>query len=454
MLLETPDAHERRWKRYPAYRDSGVEWLGEVPENWQVERLRFHILINPTKSEVRRLAPNTTVSFIPMESVGEYGGICLDQTRPIEDVSAGYTYFQEGDVVVAKITPCFENVKRAVVKGLTNGIGFGTTELHVLRPNYNINRYFLFYLTLSYDFRKLGESEMYGSAGQKRVPEEFIKNLKHPIPPLPEQRAIAAFLDRETGRIDALIGKKERQIELLREKRTALISHAVTKGLDPDAPMKDSGVEWLGEVPERWRVKQFKRVTTRVDVGIAEAATHAYADEGVPIIRSTNVRPGKIFMDDLLHIHEWFAEKNKSKYLFANDLLTVRTGAPGTTAVIPPELHECQCFTMLISTLKTRQIPQFYSYFLNSSNARFRFAVEGWGTAQINISVPILQQQIIAEPPENEQCAITTFLDRETGHIDVLTTKVYESISKLREYRTALISAAVTGKIDVRGEET
>ena len=212
--------------------DSGVEWLGEVPEHWPVERLRFHILINPTKSEVHGLARDTTVSFVPMEAVREYGGIRLGQTRPIEEVAAGYTYFRDGDVAVAKITPCFENVKGAVVKGLKNGIGFGTTELHVLRPSFSIDQHFLFYLTISYAFRKLGESEMYGSAGQKRVPEDFIKNLKHPIPILAEQRSIAVFLDHETGHIDVLTTKVYESISKLREYRTALISAAVTGKID------------------------------------------------------------------------------------------------------------------------------------------------------------------------------------------------------------------------------
>jgi type I restriction enzyme, S subunit len=211
---------------------------------------------------------------------------------------------------------------------------------------------------------------------------------------------------------------------------------------------KDSGVEWLGEVPEHWVVKQFKRVTTRIDVGIAEAATHAYADDGVPIIRSTNVRPGRILIDNLFYIQEWFAEKNRTKYLFENDLITVRTGAPGTTAVIPPELHGCQCFTMLITTLKPKKVPMFYSYFLNSSCARFRFAVEGWGTAQINISVPILQQQMIAEPPEKEQRAIAAFLDRETGRIDTFIEKKERQIELLQEKRAVLISHAVTKGLD------
>jgi type I restriction enzyme S subunit len=170
------------------------------------------------------------------------------------------------------------------------------------------------------------------------------------VAPPKDQRAIAAFLDRETAKIDALVAKKERLIELLQEKRTALITRAVTRGLEPNASMKDSGVEWLGEIPAHWEVKNLKRISRRVDVGIAEAATHAYADEGVPIIRTTNVRANRLLTDDLLRIERWFADKNRSKYLLAGDLVTVRTGVPGTTAVIPclrvllllPELHRRQ----------------------------------------------------------------------------------------------------------------
>ncbi len=176
------------------------------------------------------------------------------------------------------------------------------------------------------------------------------------MPSLREQRGIAAFLDQETAKIDALVAKRKQLIELLREKRAALINRAVTKGLDPNVPMKDSGVEWLGEIPAHWEVKRLRRITRRVDVGIAEAATHAYSDEGVPIIRSTNVRGNRLLQDDLLRIEPWFAEKNGSKYLLAGDLVTVRTGVPGTTAVVPPELHHCQCFTMLISTPDQGQV--------------------------------------------------------------------------------------------------
>ena len=249
-----------KYKPYTAYRPSGVEWLGNIPAHWGIKRLKYAATLNPKASEVRKLPPDTEVSFVPMEAVAEYGGLDLSLTKELSDVADGYTYFSNGDVLVAKITPCFENGKGSLASELMNGIAFGTTELHVLRCGPELDRQYAFCLTLADAFRKLGEAEMYGAGGQKRVPESFVTNLRHPLPSLPEQRAINAFLDRETARIDDLVSQKERLLGLLQEKRTALITRAVTRGLDPNATMKDSGVEWLGEIPAHWEVKRVKHL--------------------------------------------------------------------------------------------------------------------------------------------------------------------------------------------------
>lgn len=215
------------------------------------------------------------VSFVPMEGVGEYGGLSLDKEKTLDDIGDGYTYFADGDVVIAKITPCFENGKGALAAGLTNGAAFGTTELHVVRAGPNLDRCFLFYLTISPGFRDLGEAHMYGAGGQKRVPEAFIKDFRTPLPPLDEQRAIVRFLDAKTAEIDALIARKQRLLELLAEQRSALITKAVTKGPNPNAPMKPSGLPWLGDIPAHWEVKRLRFVMEKIEQGWSPQC-HAY----------------------------------------------------------------------------------------------------------------------------------------------------------------------------------
>lgn len=221
-----------RFPAYPDYKPSGVEWLGEVPAHWEVKRGRFCMDVNPRSIRLRALGPEDEVSFVPMECIGECGGLSLDQIRAISDVGAGYTEFDDGDIVVAKITPCFENGKGALATGLVNGLAFGTTELHIFRVTSKLDHRFLFYHTISQVFRSTGEGEMYGAGGQKRVPPEFCKNIRLPLPSPTEQRAIADFLDRETAKIDTLVGKVETAIERLQEYRTALITAAVTGKID------------------------------------------------------------------------------------------------------------------------------------------------------------------------------------------------------------------------------
>jgi type I restriction enzyme S subunit len=250
-----------KYPAYEKYKDSGVSWLGTIPKHWDVRRIRFACLSNPIKSELKNIKGDEKVSFVPMEAVGEYGGMILETEKELNSVYNGYTYFAENDVVVAKITPCFENGKGAIARGLTNGVAFGTTELHVLRPFEGYSNRFIFYLSISNPFREIGASEMLGAGGQKRVPENFLKNFRAGMPGLTEQEMIADFLDQKTAQIDQLIGKKQALIEKLNEKRTAMITRAVTKGLDESVPMKDSGVEWLGKVPEHWEVKKTKFLT-------------------------------------------------------------------------------------------------------------------------------------------------------------------------------------------------
>lgn len=212
-------------------KDSGVEWLGEIPAHWQCRRLRFDLKMNPSKSEIQ-LDDQDLVSFVPMEAVGEYGGLNLDIEKELSEIGSGYTYFSDNDVVVAKITPCFENRKGAFAKGLKNGVAFGTTELHVLRANNNLLPEYLFNITMSHAFAKLGESEMFGAGGQKRVPESFFKDFTIGIPPTLEQQKILNYIQDVRSKFSQRFDKVTEIISRLHEYRAALITNAVTGKID------------------------------------------------------------------------------------------------------------------------------------------------------------------------------------------------------------------------------
>ena len=451
MPLTERSSHRKSqpFNPYPAYKPSDVEWLGELPTHWEVKRLKYSTEVNPTASELRGLCPNTEVSFVPMESVYEYGGIDLSRTKPLSDVVNGYTYFRNEDVVVAKITPCFENGKGSRATELVSGVAFGTTELHVLRGAPSIDVQYLFYLTLGDAFRKLGEAEMYGAGGQKRVPVSFVTNLKHPIPPLPEQQAIAAFLDRETAKIDALVAKKERLIKLLQEKRIALISNAVTRGLSPNAPMKDSGVEWLREIPAHWEVTALRRLITEVEHPVKIDPEGVYREIG---IRSWG--KGIFHKDPIQGVH--LGDKRVFNIRPGELVLNIVFAWEGAVAVTSEDdrkmiaSHRFPTFQHL-STLVDLD---YLLMFLQSEHGRALMELNSPGAAGRNRTIRIdafLGEEILLPPLKEQQEIVTAFRNKE-HRLQSLSAKVDEAIECLKELRSALISAAVTGRIDVREE--
>lgn len=434
-------------------------WPPESSRGWPVLRLRFCATVNPSRSELNGLPEETEVSFVPMESVCEYGGLRLDRAKPLADVSTGYTYFRDGDVVVAKITPCFENGKGSIAQGLTSGIGFGTTELHVLRPTPRLAPAFLFYLTISHPFRSIGAAYMYGAGGQKRVPDDFVRDFRHPIPVLDEQRAIAAFLDRETARIDTLIEKKQRQIELLHEKRAALISHAVTKGLDPNAPMKDSGIEWFGRIPRSWRVLQFRRVIRALEQGWSPVAEDREAEaEEWAVLKISAVARGCFRPTEHKALPPSLEPESRYE-VRPGDLLLTRSNTPervGDACFVLDTRHRL-LMSDLIYRLHLDQrncLHPFACYWLISCPGRAAIEADARGTSgsMVKIAQSHIRAWPVLVPPVEEQSAIVRYLDLEMSRLGVIVDKIEASIDRLREYRTALISAAVTGQIDVRQE--
>ncbi|WP_305803956.1 hypothetical protein [Stenotrophomonas sp. YIM B06876] len=436
--------------RYAEYKDSGVASLGLVPSHWQIKRLRFVAELNPSKSEVASLDRQTDVSFLPMDAIGDDGTIRLDETRTLAQVENGYTYFRDGDVVIAKITPCFENGKGAVIRGLLEGVGFGTTELIVVRPRHQqTTSNYLVWLFASPTFRNDAEGAMYGAGGQKRVPDSFVRDYLGAVPPLDEQSAIATFLDRETGKIDALIAEQEKLLALLAEKRQATISHAVTRGLDPDVPMKDSGVPWLGEVPAHWEVQRLKTLSPSITVGIVVNPSDYVSQSGLPFIYGGDISEGHISIETSRRIEPADSAKQAKTQLRTGDLLTVRVGAPGVTAVVGEECEGGNCASVMLIRRGDFN-SNWLCFAMNSRMVRYQVEVVQYGAAQEQFNIGHAINFCILTPSRDEQTELAGRLSEMVGQIVSLSEEARRAIGLLRERRSALIAAAVTGKIDVR----
>jgi len=425
---------------YADYEESDALWLGKAPAGWETAPMK-HLtqFINGTAFKPGDWGTEG-VPIIRIENLN--GG--ADFNRTTREVPSKY-HVKRGDLLFG----WSGNRGTSFGPYIWEQDGLFYLNQHIFRlEGFQGHRRWFYWMLKAVTFYV--EQQAHGIIGMVHITKGDLGSIKVPIPSLADQETIASFLDRETARLDGLVAQKEKLLALLEEKRASLITHAVTRGLTPHAPSKPSGIPWIGNIPKHWRVKRFKHVTTRVDVGIAEAATHAYADEGVPILRSTNVRANRLLLDDVLRIQQWFADKNRSKYLLTGDIVTVRTGNTGVSAVVPECLHRCQCFTMLISTLANRQCPEYFCHFLNSEAGMAQLRLESWGSAQENISVPILKETIVPEPPFEEQQAIAAFIRERAGQVESLAEKLRKAVELLRERRTALISAAVTGQIDVR----
>ena len=400
-----------------------MEWLGEVPEHWEVVQLKQFV-------DIQNGSDHKYVEQAEGYPVMGSGGIFAYASE----------YLYDGESVLL-------GRKGTIDKPLHVTGRFWTVDtMYWTKINPEASGRFTYFSALTIPFNYYSTNTALPSMTKGNLSSHLVAR-----PPLSEQTQIASFLDRETEKIDELVAEQRRLMELLKEKRQAVISHAVTQGLNPKAPMKPSGIEWLGDVPEHWAVLSYRNVVTRVVVGIAEAATHAYAEEGVPIVRSTNIKNGGIDQSSMLFIKSEFAAQLESKALLAGDIVTTRTGANvGDSAVVPASLHMSQCFTLVISTPKPESNPHFYNHFINSIPGRLYIQLTAWGSSQPNISVAIIQRMHTAAPPRGEQDAIVAYIERTSAIFDDLIAEAQRAIDLLQERRTALISAAVAGQIDVR----
>ena len=440
---------------YPKYRPSGVEWLGEVPEHWEVKRLKYSASIND------EVLPDTTrpdfpMSYVDIGSVDSIRGIVSVEDMMFEDApSRARRVVRNGDTIVSTVRTYLRAIA-PVHRPSANTIV--STGFAVVRPR----RVFPGFLSYALREHGLVEGIVARSVGVSypALNASEIGMLPIPLPTGDEQRTITDFLDRETAKIDGLAAKKQTLIERLKEKRTALISRTVTSGLPPDAAhqagldpqpkLKPSGIDWLGEVPAHWTPKRLRFISSHITVGIVVEPSKYYEDDGIPCLRSLNVHPNVLIDRDLVYISPESHRTLAKSMVRRGDLVAVRSGQPGTTAVVDHRFDGANCIDLIIIRKPRFGDPTFFSYFLNSLPAQAQFTGRSSGAIQQHFNITMAADLWLLVPPASEQNAITRFLDRETAMLDAMIAKIQTAIERLQEHRTALITAAVTGKINVR----
>jgi len=443
---------------YPAYKASGVEWLGEVPEHWTVQ---------PLKRAIAKIESGTSVNAAdyPAEP-GSYGVLktsCVytgqfdwreNKAVDDEDLNRVSCPLKIDTLVVSRMNAPDLVGATGLVTEAPAGI-FLPDRLWQVYFEKNQSASFVFYFTKAPEYREQVKNACSGtSSSMQNLGQDDFRTLLFVEPPLAEQTQITRFLDHETARIDALIEEQQRLIELLKEKRQAVISHAVTKGLDPTVPMKDSGAEWLGEVPAHWDFKQSKYLFEFVTSG-SRGWAEFYADDGDLFFRIANLTRDSIEpkLAALQYVNPPSNAEGERSKVRLNDLLISITADLGSVCVANEAVvgGYVSQHVALARPMSRSVFGRWLAYFVLSTMCKDQLVGAGYGGTKVQLSLDDIRTFWVAVPPYEEQRSLAAFLDKEIKSFDGLIVQASIGVDLLLERRSALISAAVTGKIDVRG---
>jgi type I restriction enzyme S subunit len=450
------------FREYDSYRNSGVEWLGDVPRHWTVERLKRLCDVRPSNVDKKtyddeipiRLCNYTDVYYCETISTGLE---LMEATATVDQIER--FELRAGDVVITKDSETADDIAiAAYVSEDMPGVVCGY-HLALVRPRSGTNGGFVkrYFDSL---FAKANFAVRANGLTRVGLSQYALDNVDVPTPPAPEQAAIAAFLDRETAKIDALVEEQRRLIELLKEKRQSEVSHSVTRGLDPTASMKDSGVEWLGEVPEHWRVLTFGRVIERIEQGWSPSAHDRAPDPEEPsVLRLSAVKDGAFQPDQRKALPDLSdAELAAAPKLRAGDFLLTRANTPdlvGDCAISTNVQNTIFSDLIYRVTLRSNEaLPEFVLLALRSTplRAQIRRDARGSSMSMAKLSHGHVKSWWIVLPPVSEQRTIVERAKAARREAEALIGHAVGAIALLHERRTALISAAVTGTIDVRAK--
>ncbi|MYF99637.1 restriction endonuclease subunit S [Candidatus Poribacteria bacterium] len=443
-------------RRYPEYKESGVEWIGEIPFHWDVKRLKHIGKILPSNvdkhiypDEVQvRLCNYTDVyynDYITVDTVLDKGS-CKE--REFEKF-----VLRKGDVIITKDSETPDDIGvptfiKDNLKSVVCGYHLTMIKTDTCRGE------FIFRFIQSDRTRKYFEVESKGIT-RYGLGKSSIENLLLPIPTDFEQCAITNFLDRKTEQIDELIRIKERRIELLQEQRTVLINQAVTKGLDPNVEMKPSGVEWIGEIPRHWKVQRLKYVAKILPSNVDK---HIYPDEiQVRLCNYTHVYYNDYITVDTVLDKGSCKEREFEKFVLRKSdvIITKDSETPddiGVPTFVKDEIENVVCGYHLTMIRPFSCRGDYIFRFIQSDRTRRYFELESNGITRYGLGKPSIENLLLPIPTDSEQRAIANFLDQKTKQNDELIATEHRKIELLKEYRQSLISEAVTGKIDVRNE--
>lgn len=434
------------YKPYPDYEDSGIEWLGKVPAHWGVQPLMGKF--TQVKSSNKGIVCNNLLSL----SYGKIVRKNIDKAEGLTPASyETYNIVKKGDIVL-RLTD-LQNDKRSLRTGLVGEEeGIITSAYLTIRPNAGYLSEYMHYLLYSYDVIKV----FYSMGGGMRQSLTFwdMKRLPLLVPPKHEIKTIVEVLKNETSRIDALVNKKKRFIELLKARRQALITQAITKGLDTDVPMQDSGVEWLGEVPKHWKVAKLKHLA-KVGNGSTPSRSESDYWEGgkFPWLNSSCVNLD--YVDSALAFVTEKALDECHLPIIEPPAVLVGITGQGKTRGMATILRIKSTINQHIAYLNNNPSKIHIDYLkkvIDSAYQWLRLDSEGSGSTKGAITCEQLGNLSIPLPSLDTQKQITNYLDNQLKRLDVLTNNTQRSIDLLKERRAALITAAVTGKIDLRSE--
>lgn len=447
-------------ERYEEYKDSGVEWIGEIPAEWEAARLKTHLAKN--QGGIWGSDPRGDGGTVVLRSTEQTVDGNWDISDPaIRDLSeesdADSRILEEGDLLVTKSSGSALHIGKTTIvdEAIASMRCSYSNFMQRLRSGRGLTPRFCWYLLNSDLAREQYCYLQNSTSGLGNLTSGTISGIMIPIPPVDDQEAIVSYLDAKTAEVDSLVKDCEREVELLQEYRKAVISEAVTKGLGPNAPMKDSGINWIGEIPSKWATARLGNLCEKVFDGPFGSSLKSddYSDEGVRVVRLENLK--YLYFDESKRSYV-----SQEKYaticqhtIYPNDLIVATFVMDSVKACsLPPEIgyavNKADCLGVRVGENIDRD---FLKYFLSSDQAYSFLSRFTHGSTRQRINTSQLKSMHVPIPRTEEQRAIVVYLDGRISEVRSLIADKQAEIGKLREYRKSLISEAVTGKFKVPG---